>query len=438
MRMVQILAEWIACFVEVALYLILMQAVSEEKFRGKKQNVSFVFVVAVISSGVVLLNMSGVSISLPTALYAVFSYALGAAILYRGRFPEYLFASIGFVSALTLIDIITVLVLRWAGMEKAVDGILSGQGIYRMLALVTIKIFEAVIVLWLRRVLRRAADRLSMPGGYAAAIACLFVGNMGSIYLITQVESLVGFELSLFQTLLGVSLALAVCMAYFILRIREAAREQDYTVRQNRILEQNYQAARESYETNATLYHDMRNHFSMLQGYLADGKVSEALAYLGKINGWLDAYPKERWTGIGALDYILNQKKKAAERQGTSMTVHAEYPEDCQIDPVDLCSILTNLLDNALEACEKQPEGEPRQIAVTIRRINLFLIIRVTNSSVAEPDTKNGSLVTSKLDRRLHGWGLRSVRAVVNKYQGTMEIDYSDSVFTVDAMLFYQ
>lgn len=237
MRMVQILVEWIACSVEVALYLILMQAVSEEKFRGKKQTVSFVFVLAVVSSGVVLLNMPGVSISLPTLLYAVFSYALGAAILYRGRFPEYLFASIGFVSALTLVDTMTVLVLRWAGMGNAVAGILSGQGIYRVLALVTIKIFEAAIVLWLRRGIRRAAGRLGMPGGYAAALACLFAGTAGSIYLITQVESLVGFELSLFQTLLGVSLVLAVCMAYFILRIREAAREQDYVARQNRILE---------------------------------------------------------------------------------------------------------------------------------------------------------------------------------------------------------
>lgn len=437
MRMVQTLAEWIASSVEVALYLMLMQAVSQKKFRGKKQTASFASVLAVVSSGVILLNMPGISISLPTLLYAVFSYALGAAILYRGRFPEYLFASIGFISALMLIDTSGLLILEWAGLEDAVAGILSGQGIYRVLFLVTVKIFETVIVLWLRRALGRAADRLRMSGGYAAALACLFLGSAGGVYLVTQVESQVWEELNPFQMLLGISLVLAVCMAFFFLRIREAAREQDYIARQNRILEQNYQAARESYETNAMLYHDMRNHFSMVQGYLTDGKVSEALAYLEKINGWLDAYPKECWTGIGALDYILNQKKKAADRQRTSMVIHAEYPKDCRIDPVDLCVIVTNLLDNALEACGRQPEGELRQIAVTIRRINFFLIIRVANSSAKEPDMRNGSLVTSKMDRRLHGWGLRSVRSAVKKYQGTMEVNYSDSIFTVDAMLFY-
>ena len=143
----------------------------------------------------------------------------------------------------------------------------------------------------------------------------------------------------------------------------------------------------------------------MVQGYLTDGKVAEARAYLEEINGWIDTFPKERWTGIGALDYILNQKKETAARQGTGMVIHAEYPADCRINPVDLCVILTNLLDNAMEACAGQPDGESREITVTIQRINLFLIIRITNSSATAPAIKDGSVVTSKVDRRLHGWG---------------------------------
>ncbi len=165
-------------------------------------------------------------------------------------------------------------------------------------------------------------------------IVCLLMGGAGGIYLVTQAESLVGIGLNAFQMLSGFSLILVVCTLYFFLRVREIRREQEYTARQNRILEQNYQAAKEAYETNATLYHDMRNHFAMLNGYLTDGRVAEAQAYLEEINGWIDTYPKERWTGIGALDYILNQKKETAARQGTGMVIHAEYPADCQIDPV--------------------------------------------------------------------------------------------------------
>lgn len=337
-----------------------------------------------------------------------------------------------------MVDTITVAALGWAGMRDVVAGVLSGQGIYRMLVVMAIKMLETGIVLLVCRGLSRVAYRLRMSGGYAAMIVCLLMGGAGGIYLVTQAESLVGIELNPFQMLSGFSLILVVCTLYFFLRVRETRREQEYTARQNRILEQNYQEAKEAYETNATLYHDMRNHFAMVQGYLTDGKVAEAQAYLEEINGWIDAYPKERWTGIGALDYILNQKKETAARQGTGMVIHAEYPADCRIDPADLCAILTNLLDNAMEACAKQPEGESREITVTIRRINLFLIIRITNSSATASAIKNGNFVTSKRDRRLHGWGLRSVKAAVEKYQGTMEIVYSDLVYTVDIMLFYQ
>ena len=438
MRAVQILVEGGASFIEVALYLMLMHTVSEGKFRGKKQAVSFAFVLAVIASGIVLLSMAEVSVSLPTLLYAVVSYALGASILYRGRLSEYLFASTGFIAAIMMVDTITVAALGWAGMRDVVAGVLSGQGIYRMLVVMAVKMLDTGIVLLVCRVLGRAAYRLRMSGGYAAMIVCLLMGGAGGIYLVTQAESLVRIGLNSFQMLSGFSLILVVCTLYFFLRVRETRREQEYTARQNRILEQNYQAAKEAYETNATLYHDMRNHFAMVQGYLTDGKVAEAQAYLEEINGWIDTFPKERWTGIGALDYILNQKKETAARQGTGMVIHAEYPADCRINPVDLCVILTNLLDNAMEACARQPDGESREITVTIRRINLFLIIRITNSSTTAPAIKDGSVVTSKGDRRLHGWGLRSVKAAVEKYQGTMEIAYSDLVYTVDVMLFYQ
>lgn len=136
MRAAQIAVEWIASFMEVALYLMLMGAVSQGKSRGKswgkshgkRQTASFAFVLAVIASGIILLNMAEISVSLPTLLYAVFSYALGASILYRGRFSEYLFASTGFIAALTLVDTTALAALGWAGMGDAVAGILSGQG----------------------------------------------------------------------------------------------------------------------------------------------------------------------------------------------------------------------------------------------------------------------------------------------------------------------
>jgi sensor histidine kinase regulating citrate/malate metabolism len=182
----------------------------------------------------------------------------------------------------------------------------------------------------------------------------------------------------------------------------------------------------------------MENHFSVIQSYLADGKIDEAKAYLNRLGKDRAAYCVERFTGIEAVDYILSQKAELARQQNVETSIHAEYPKDCNIDPVDLCTILTNLLDNAIEACEKQPKVFNKRLSVTIRRINQFIIIQVANSCMEEPRIIKGNLVTSKADRRHHGWGMKNIKSAVEKYNGTMEYEYSENVFTVSIMLFYQ
>ena len=176
----------------------------------------------------------------------------------------------------------------------------------------------------------------------------------------------------------------------------------------------------------------------MIQSYLADGKVEEARTYLDRLGKDRAAYSVERFTGIEAVDYILSQKAAFAKQQNVETSIHAEYPKDCKIDPVDLCTILTNLLDNALEACRKLPEASAKILSVTIRRINQFIIIQIANSCIEEPVISKGNFKTSKTDKRHHGWGMKNVRLAVEKYHGTMEYEYNKNMFIVSVMLFYQ
>ena len=245
-------------------------------------------------------------------------------------------------------------------------------------------------------------------------------------------------KLNGFQLTMGIMLIFVMMVLYLWLQMRKEKKEKAYTIQQNIILEKNYVATKESYETNAKLYHDMKNHFLLLQSYLKANRVEEAEAYLKKLSGDGMRYDYERYTGIEAIDYILSQKREKAENNHIHMKIHGEYPKDCKIDPVDLCTIFTNLLDNAFEACMKQPEGEPREIQVKIRRLHQFIIIKIANNSIVSPDIRNGKLHTSKNDRNLHGWGMRSVLSAVEKYQGTVQYEYHEKIFTVSVMLFYQ
>lgn len=432
---IEIMAEWLVSAIEVILYFLIVHTVEPEQFRGKKQNVLFFSIVVVGTTGIILLNLVDISFSLVTIVYGILAVSIGACILYKGSFLEFLFVAINYIAGINILEGFLVNLIAQIWSIKVVEQFQAGFSVLRLYVIIAFKCVEIPVALFTCFILKKVSLKLKAS---IKSLLCSMVGFSTSLYWLKLTDETMNLKLDRFQTILAVTCVFVCCSAYFYYRFREIQREQEYISRQNQLLEKNYQAAEESYESNARLYHDMRNHFSLIQNYLADGKVGEAQEYLEKISGSSSAGLIEQWTGIEAIDYILSQKTTAARQQGIKTDINAEYPKDCKIDPVDLCTILTNLLDNAIEACIKQPEEVEKMLSVTIRRIHQFIIIRITNTSTSAPVIRNGRFVTSKQDRQHHGWGMKSVKAAIEKYNGTMEYDYSDLLFTVSIMLFYQ
>ena len=438
MMALQILFEWLASLVEVLLFFYVIDAISDRRFTKGKQG-RFTFIVAgFVAFGVILMNLAKLSISLPTFIYAVIVYALGAKLLFRGRFPDYLLASVGYIAFLSFVDMMLFLAMNHVGIVKtteAVQQITSFDG--KRVALIALaKAVDVTLVLFFGGLLRKKVLHTGNRS-FAITIICLILGSAGSIYYVIHLEYLLGFSWNFSQILLGLSCILIVAILYLTLRIWEIRQEAEYADRRNQLLETNYRLAKETYESNAKLYHDMRNHFLAVQNYLAGDHVSEAQEYLEKLVGNYKAFGVERQTGIEAVDYILCRKTEIARERGIVVQIHSEYPKDCQIDPVDLCTIFSNLFDNAIEACEKCQQDAKKEIILTIRRIHQFILIRMQNSSVLAPVIKDGTIDTSKADRSKHGWGLLNIESAVEKYGGTIEYDYNGSLFSVSIMFFY-
>ena len=105
------------------------------------------------------------------------------------------------------------------------------------------------------------------------------------------------------------------------------------------------------------------------------------------------------------------------------------------IRSVDLCAILGNLLDNAIEAARQVPDRSGRTVTLTIRRIHQMLVIKVENTFAAAPIQENGGLKTTKTGGGLHGWGLKSARTAAEKYDGMVQTSVSGEVFRAVATL---
>lgn len=204
------------------------------------------------------------------------------------------------------------------------------------------------------------------------------------------------------------------------------------------LLERDYTALNQAYAVNAKLFHDFHNHIGVLRQLLSHQKMAEAIQYLDELQAPVQEITDTIWTGDETLDYLINSKAQAAQSGGIIYQAQVEFPRHTNLQSADLCAVLGNLLDNALEAVFQIPEKEERFIRLTIRRIHQMLVIKVENSCQAAPAEKDGTLKTSKEENGLHGWGLKSAQTAAQKYEGTVQTSYKDGIFCAVATLSFQ
>lgn len=203
--------------------------------------------------------------------------------------------------------------------------------------------------------------------------------------------------------------------------------------RHYKLLSGNDHSLNEIYIRNAELYHDMGNHLNLLYQLLQENDIDGAKEYIKKISEPVLSLSKKEWTGTDMVDAIINSKVQEMEELNIIPDINVEFPKNSTILLNDICTVLSNLLDNAVEAVDRLEEDN-RAVHFTMRIVRFFLFIQVIN-----PCTRNGQFetfpATTKENTFLHGWGLQSVNDVVKRYGGTMECENRSYEFAVNIML---
>lgn len=194
-----------------------------------------------------------------------------------------------------------------------------------------------------------------------------------------------------------------------------------------------YELLQRAWSENAMLFHDMDNHLQTIYHLAGEGKNREIQEYIARISKPVEQLSGIWWTGAGIVDAVLNDKKRLAQERGCRLDINAQLPVNTGIADDDFCTVLTNLIDNAVESADRE---QGATISVSIRRVNHFVMIRVVNPCRREPEKKRGFFFTSKPDKLRHGWGLRSVDQVVKKYNGSFSCEVREGEFIAAAMFF--
>lgn len=190
----------------------------------------------------------------------------------------------------------------------------------------------------------------------------------------------------------------------------------------------------ESSKMLKALRHDLKNHFIVLAGYLDNENIIEAKKYLEQVKGKMMQTENVIYVDNIALSALLTEKSNRCKNKG--IYFYTEFNRDAKltIPDVDLCTIMGNLLDNAIEAAE-QVEKENKEIGIVIKVKEKIIQIVCHNDYKIEPKIEKGKFISLKKEKNNHGMGLKNIEVIVDKYDGFMKYNYEDNLFCIEIIL---
>lgn len=210
--------------------------------------------------------------------------------------------------------------------------------------------------------------------------------------------------------------------------------ENELLTQQNRYYENQFELMKNTEEWYSSMKHEWRNHMNMLNELSKNDSTSEIHEYIGEIVSHYTATTDRISTGNQVIDSILNFKRSEAAEKQIAMKYDLEVPEVLNIPTFDLSTILSNLIDNGMEALERY--GKERELTVTIRYVKKRLLIETVNAFDGEIKREGEKLITTKSKGTGHGLGLGIVKKTVEKYNGEMHIHHDQQIFKVKILLF--
>lgn len=292
---------------------------------------------------------------------------------------------------------------------------------------VTKLLLVAVYLLLIQKIMPKleVSMRKLVTAGCSVVFWIWYVGKMTA--------GLNGSSLSLIWIILLVAVGSGAYVIAEYSKWKTMRAEDDLAIRKNELIAASYQELSETYQSRQQLYHDMNNHYLVLQGYLSDAKYDKAMAYLNLLSKDYQKSP-EKWTGIQVLDMLLNYKKRIAEEKGIDVSISSGLGT-LPFSEKETIALFGNALDNAIEACEKVAPGK-RFVRVNLRWVQQMTFIEIANAYVPDDQTRKGVLVSTKPDKAMHGLGIKGMKLIIEKYGGTIEWVPGEEIFTVNMSIF--
>lgn len=391
------------------------------------------FFTALLNTVLVLIINSYITFSYTALITSLLTSCLLVKLLTGKRFLNIVAICMVYFTAVHLIDFLflSLWCVYFGNIDRTVAAVTSA-GIDRIIFILSIKLFTTIMYFFIRNKLKRLNidDRSAKFIIIISLLVYIFDSVAVSAFLSNSYEML---RVSIAVEWIG-AVILFGFIVYAVNRFSAYEREKrEYSLIEikNKMLSDNIENIKANYYKNAKNNHDFKHHLSLIEGYIKSDKSEEALKYIYGLNNRYVRFRNISYTGIEELDIILNYKIDRAEAKGITVDGDFSIADIGKIDVQDICIILSNALDNAIEA--NADIANNKYIYIGITQNSNIIIIKIENP------TKNiigREIPKSTKTGENHGWGLSSIISAVEKYKGLVDWQCVDGIFTLTISLF--
>lgn len=420
-----------------AIVLQTIRAILKDKRTGKKANLAYILFVAVL-----FLELSFVNFMVPfegigiiISILIIYIYSL---LNLKGTFMQKMFWSI-FVMLLIMGITTVVLSIEGCIIGKGYLDLVIQKDLYRFVGVVVIQIVLFYLTRFMiKRTKKDSTYSLKWNEWFVLLIIpviSIFTMSFVSLIIINIEEQLSPMQhIFSILSILGILMTNSLVYVLYVNMQKDHAKQLEYS-----ILQQAFKSQEKSVEETKILYqsvrsirHDLKQHFQVALTMLHSGKINEAVDYMEKYNDTvLDGISNKVFCDNDVVNYIINSKSKICSDRHIKIYIYIanEIPE---FSDLDLCVLLGNALDNAIEGVSGDGNNE---IYLELRNVDNFFMISVKNTITNSVLEYNPNLISTKNEKEVHGLGILSMKEVVQKYNGSVEFYESDNKFCCDMLL---
>ena len=236
-----------------------------------------------------------------------------------------------------------------------------------------------------------------------------------------------GIELAYIFTVLGVFVQLGLLIAMILSRDEHKEKE---ALNAKYLEEQknHYEYLKHRELETKKFRHDIKQQMTLMKTLYREGEIEQFEEILNSIGDRINTFTKHVSVGNDTADAIINQYVQEAEKAGIKLSVEGHFPPDFHIAAVDLCTVLANLLSNAIRA-ERDANGD--EVKLMVRNLDNELFVEVSNHYITEVKRNGERFMSTKKDRANHGLGLQNIYDCVERNHGVIHITTDNQIFDV-------